>query len=36
MKKLSKYFIEGLIVVIPISVTIYLLYLIFIQIDGLV
>ena len=35
MKKLSKYFIEGLIVVIPISVTIYLLYLIFIQIDGL-
>jgi len=35
MKKLSKYFFEGLIVVIPISVTIYLLYIIFIQIDGL-
>jgi len=35
MKKLSKYFFEGLIVVIPISVTIYLLYITFNQIDGL-
>lgn len=35
MKKLSKYFFEGLIVVIPVSVTIYLLYIIFTQIDGL-
>jgi len=35
MKKLSKYFFEGLIVVIPVSITIYLLYIIFIQIDGL-
>lgn len=35
MKKISKYFIEGLIVVIPMIVTIYLLYYIFIQIDGL-
>lgn len=35
MKKLSKYFFEGLIVVIPVGVTIYLLYIIFIQIDGL-
>jgi uncharacterized membrane protein len=35
MKKLSKYFFEGLIVVIPVSVTIYLLYIMFIQIDGL-
>ena len=35
MKKLSKYFFEGLIVVIPVSITIYLLYFIFVQIDGL-
>lgn len=35
MRKLSKYFFEGLIVVIPVSVTIYLLYITFNQIDGL-
>ena len=35
MKKLSKYFFEGLIVVVPVSVTVYLLYITFIQIDGL-
>ncbi len=34
MKKLSKYFIEGLIVVVPVAVTIYLLYIIFMWIDG--
>jgi uncharacterized membrane protein len=34
MKKLSKYFIEGLIVVVPLAVTIYLFYVIFIWIDG--
>ena len=34
MKRLSKYFFEGLIVVIPITVTIYLIYIIFTWIDG--
>ncbi len=34
MKKLSKYFFEGLIVTIPITVTIYLIYIIFTWIDG--
>jgi uncharacterized membrane protein len=34
MKKLSKYFFEGLIVVVPITVTIYLIYFIFKWIDG--
>lgn len=35
MKKISQYFIEGLIVVIPIAVTIYLLYYSFVLVDGL-
>ncbi len=34
MKKVSKYFFEGLIVVVPIALTIYLIYIIFIWIDG--
>lgn len=35
MKKLSKYFFEGLIVIVPITVTIYLIYIAFKWIDGL-
>jgi uncharacterized membrane protein len=34
MKAISKYFFEGLIVVVPITVTIYLIYYIFTWIDG--
>lgn len=34
MKKLSKYFFEGLIVIVPIAVTIYLIYITFMWIDG--
>ena len=35
MKKLTRYFFEGLIVILPAAATIYFLYLIFIKIDGL-
>lgn len=35
MKKLSKYFFEGLIIIVPITVTIYLIYIAFKWIDGL-
>lgn len=35
MKKFSEYFFKGLIVIVPAAITIYLLYIIFVQIDGL-
>lgn len=35
MKKLIGYFIKGLLVVIPLAVTIYVVYLVFTKIDGL-
>ena len=35
MKKLIGYFIKGLLVVVPLAVTIYVVYLVFIKIDGL-
>lgn len=35
MKKLTGYFFEGLIVILPSAATIYFVYLIFIKIDGL-
>ncbi len=35
MKRLTRYFFEGLIVVLPAAVTIYFTYLIFTKIDGL-
>jgi uncharacterized membrane protein len=35
MKKLTRYFFEGLIVLLPSAATIYFVYLIFIKIDGL-
>ncbi len=35
MKTITRYFFEGLIVILPTSATIYFVYLIFIKIDGL-
>lgn len=35
MKKLTRYFFEGLIVILPAAATIYFIYLIFIKIDGI-
>jgi uncharacterized membrane protein len=35
MKKLTRYFFEGLIVILPTAAAIYFIYLIFIKIDGL-
>lgn len=35
MKRLSRYFFQGLIFVIPLTATIYVFYLIFMKIDGL-
>ena len=35
MKRLTKYFFEGLIVVLPLIATIYLIYLSFITIDNI-
>lgn len=35
MKKITRYFFEGLIVLLPLSATIYFLYWIFITVDGL-
>jgi uncharacterized membrane protein len=35
MKRISKYFLQGLLVVVPLAVTAYVLYRIFLAIDGL-
>lgn len=35
MKKLTRYFLEGLLFLVPIVVTIYVLFLVFIKIDGI-
>ncbi|MFZ2198960.1 MAG: DUF502 domain-containing protein [Thermodesulfovibrionales bacterium] len=35
MKKLTRYFFEGLLFLVPIVVTIYVLYIVFIKIDGI-
>ncbi len=35
MKKLARYFFEGLIILVPIAASLYIVYLIFIKIDGL-
>ncbi|MEW6109172.1 MAG: DUF502 domain-containing protein [Nitrospirota bacterium] len=35
MKKLTKYFFEGLLFLIPLVATIYVIYIVFIKIDGL-
>jgi uncharacterized membrane protein len=35
MKKITRYFFEGLIVLLPLTATIYLIYLLFIKIDGM-
>jgi uncharacterized membrane protein len=35
MKKLTKYFFEGLLVLIPLVATIYVIYIVFVKIDGL-
>ena len=35
MKKLTKYFFEGLLFLVPIVVTIYVLYIVFMKIDGI-
>lgn len=35
MKKITKYFFEGLLFVVPLVVTIYVIWLVFVKIDGL-
>ncbi len=35
MKQITKYFLQGLIVILPTTATIYLLYFLFVKIDGL-
>lgn len=35
MKKLTKYFFEGLLFLVPVAVTVYVLYLLFVKIDGI-
>jgi uncharacterized membrane protein len=35
MKKLTKYFFEGLIFLVPVIVTVYVIYLLFTKVDGL-
>ena len=35
MKKLTRYFFEGLLFLVPIVVTIYVLYIVFVKIDGI-
>ncbi|MDP2644336.1 MAG: DUF502 domain-containing protein [Desulfobacterales bacterium] len=34
MKKLSQYFLQGLLLLVPLSVTVYVVYIVFIKIDG--
>ncbi len=35
MKKISQYFLQGLLVLVPVAATLYLIYLIFAKIDGI-
>lgn len=36
MRKLVKYFLQGLVFMVPIALTIYIFYIIFVKIDGLI